>query len=46
MRQDKKVRRGGLTFILSRGIGRAFIAEDVPPERVHDFLEEQSSGAA
>jgi 3-dehydroquinate synthase len=39
--QDKKVKRGRLTFILTRGIGRAFIADDVPAERVKRFLEQQ-----
>jgi 3-dehydroquinate synthase len=42
--QDKKVKRGRLTFILTRGIGRAFIANDVPPEEVKAFLEEQVKG--
>jgi 3-dehydroquinate synthase len=37
--QDKKVKRGRLTFILTRGIGKAFIADDVPPEKVQAFLE-------
>ena len=27
--QDKKVRRGRLTFILARGIGESFIAPDI-----------------
>jgi 3-dehydroquinate synthase len=39
--QDKKVRRGKLTFILVRGIGRSFIARDVDPAQVHAFLEEK-----
>lgn len=39
--QDKKVSRGRLTFILTRGIGRAFIADDVPPEKIRAFLEKQ-----
>ncbi len=39
--QDKKVKRGRLTFILTRGIGKAFIADDVPPEKVKAFLERQ-----
>jgi 3-dehydroquinate synthase len=39
MAQDKKVRRGRLTLILARSIGDAFIAHDVPPERVRRFLE-------
>jgi len=36
--QDKKVKRGRLTFILARGIGRAFIAPDVDPGDVRSFL--------
>ena len=36
--QDKKVARGALTFILTRGIGRAFIARDVPASEVRAFL--------
>ena len=38
MAQDKKVRRGKLTFILARGIGEAFIASDVPEAGVREFL--------
>ena len=38
MAQDKKVRRGKLTFILVRAVGEAFIARDVPDEQVLDFL--------
>ena len=37
--QDKKVKRGTLTFILTRGIGRAFIASDVDPADVTAFLD-------
>ena len=36
--QDKKVVRGSLTLILLRGIGEAFIANDVPTAIVADFL--------
>jgi 3-dehydroquinate synthase len=36
--QDKKVKGGKLTFILTRGIGKAFIAEDVAADRVSRFL--------
>ncbi len=36
--QDKKVSRGTLTFILTHGVGKAFIAKDVPPAAVRDFL--------
>jgi 3-dehydroquinate synthase len=39
--QDKKVARGALTFILTRGIGQAFIAKDVPPSAVISFLQEK-----
>ena len=38
--QDKKVARGALTFILTRGVGEAFIAPDVPPAEVRAFLEQ------
>jgi 3-dehydroquinate synthetase len=41
--QDKKVRRGALTFILVRGIGQAFIASDVDPAEVRAFLSEKLS---
>ena len=37
MAQDKKA-RGGLTFILARGIGDAFVAHDVPPGVVRQLL--------
>jgi 3-dehydroquinate synthase len=39
--QDKKVKRGKLTFILARGIGGAFIATDVEAAEVRSFLEEK-----
>jgi 3-dehydroquinate synthase len=42
--QDKKVKRGKLTFILTRGIGKAFIANDVSREKVQAFLEGQLRG--
>ena len=38
MRQDKKASAGRLTFILVHGVGQAFIASDVPAQRVRDFL--------
>jgi 3-dehydroquinate synthase len=38
MKQDKKVARGALTFILTRGIGQSFIAKDVPEDLLRDFL--------
>lgn len=39
--QDKKVRRGRLTFILARGIGQSFIAPDVDVADVREFLTDQ-----
>ncbi|MFZ2099372.1 MAG: 3-dehydroquinate synthase [Oricola sp.] len=36
--QDKKVTRGALNFILTRGIGQSFIAKDVPASEVRSFL--------
>jgi 3-dehydroquinate synthase len=41
IRQDKKVSRGALTFILSRGIGESFIAKGIEPETVLDFLKDE-----
>jgi len=38
--QDKKVSRGALTFILTHGVGQAFIAKDVPASEVLAFLKE------
>lgn len=42
--QDKKVSRGALTFILTRGVGHAFIARDVPASEVLAFLRENHPG--
>ncbi|MEX0347734.1 MAG: 3-dehydroquinate synthase [Rhizobiaceae bacterium] len=42
--QDKKVSRGNLTFILTRGIGQSFIAKDVPTSEVLAFLKENQPG--
>jgi 3-dehydroquinate synthase len=39
MAQDKKVRRGKLTFILLEAVGRAVIVRDVDPSKVRDFLQ-------
>jgi len=39
MYQDKKVSRGHLTFILAHGIGRSFVAKDIPSDAVGDFLQ-------
>ena len=38
--QDKKVVRGALTFILTRGIGQAFIEKNVDPAAVRAYLDE------
>jgi shikimate kinase/3-dehydroquinate synthase len=46
MRQDKKVERGRLTFILARGIGESFIARDVDETSVRDFLSAELALAA
>ncbi|MFZ5693115.1 MAG: 3-dehydroquinate synthase [Pseudomonadota bacterium] len=39
--QDKKVKRGRLTFILVHGIGRSFVASDVDVADVREFLSDQ-----
>ncbi|PPQ40295.1 3-dehydroquinate synthase [Rhodoblastus acidophilus] len=41
MAQDKKVKRGALTFILARDIGQSFIARNVEVEAVRAFLEDE-----
>jgi 3-dehydroquinate synthase len=41
MAQDKKVKRGMLTFILVRGIGAAFVEHGVDPAQVRAFLSEK-----
>ncbi|MNL78763.1 3-dehydroquinate synthase [compost metagenome] len=38
--QDKKVKGGKLAFILTRGIGQSFVADDVPASEVFAFLED------
>ena len=43
MAQDKKVKRGKLTFILLGAVGRAVIAPDVEPALVRDFLKAKLS---
>ena len=42
--QDKKVSSGKLTFILTRGIGQSFVADDVPGSEVTAFLKEKHPG--
>lgn len=41
--QDKKVKRGKLTFILARGIGQTFVANDIDAADVRAFLEQKLS---
>ena len=43
--QDKKVKRGKLTFILVRGIGQAFVENDVSATEVRTFLADKLSSA-
>ncbi|MEL6784856.1 MAG: 3-dehydroquinate synthase [Pseudomonadota bacterium] len=38
--QDKKVERGALTFILTNGLGKSFVAKDVAPNAVRAYLED------
>jgi 3-dehydroquinate synthase len=44
MAQDKKVKRGKLTFILLEAVGRAVIANDVDPATVRAFLHQKLTG--
>jgi 3-dehydroquinate synthase len=46
MAQDKKVKRGKLTFILLDAIGRAAIAPNVEPAPVRDFLARKLANSA
>lgn len=39
LRQDKKANSAGLVLILAHGIGQAFVANEVPQDRIADFLE-------
>ncbi|MFD0978587.1 3-dehydroquinate synthase [Tropicimonas aquimaris] len=41
MAQDKKVVAGVPRFILTRGIGRAFVTSEVPRDKVLDLLEDE-----
>ena len=43
--QDKKVKRGKLTFILVRGIGQAFVESDVSAAKVRAFLADKLASA-
>lgn len=39
--QDKKVTRGSLNFILTRGIGKSFVARGIDNDLVTEFLNEE-----
>lgn len=43
--QDKKVRRGALTFILVRGVGRAFVETNIDAAELRKFLTGKMTGA-
>ncbi|MBR0757502.1 3-dehydroquinate synthase [Bradyrhizobium jicamae] len=45
MAQDKKVKRGKLTFILLEAVGRAVISNNVEPSLVRDFLQARLKAA-
>ncbi|MDD9991331.1 MAG: 3-dehydroquinate synthase [Rhodospirillales bacterium] len=40
MKHDKKVQDGRMTFVLTRGIGHAFLSRDVPPETLAALLDQ------
>jgi 3-dehydroquinate synthase len=46
MSRDKKVQDGRITFVLSRGIGRAFLDDDVDPAAVAALLTRAVAAAA
>jgi shikimate kinase / 3-dehydroquinate synthase len=46
MRQDKKVERGMLTFILAKGIGESFVVRDVDESSLSAFLARELAVSA
>lgn len=40
MRGDKKAEAGKLTFVLARGIGRAFVSRDIDEAQLRDLLDQ------
>jgi 3-dehydroquinate synthetase len=44
MRQDKKVERGKLTFILAKCVGKSFIARAIDEANVSAFLTRELAG--
>jgi 3-dehydroquinate synthase len=45
MHRDKKVRNGRVTFILARGIGKSFVAEDIDLAEVEALLQDAAAAA-
>jgi 3-dehydroquinate synthase len=43
MAQDKKVKAGALTFILTRGLGQSFVAPGIAADDVRTFLRSESN---
>jgi 3-dehydroquinate synthase len=43
MRRDKKVAQGRIAFVLTRGIGQAFLAKDVALDEVEGMLAEATA---
>jgi len=41
MRQDKKVERGDMVFILPHEIGNAMVTRQIPEATLHDFLQDK-----
>ncbi|MFN0264792.1 3-dehydroquinate synthase [Tepidamorphus sp. 3E244] len=46
MWQDKKVQRGAMNLVLARAIGDAYVAKNVDPDTLLDFLKRKMSVAA
>ena len=44
MKGDKKAKDGKMTFVLARGIGKSFVANDVAEEKVAEFLRSRFGG--
>ena len=44
MAQDKKVMDGRLRFVLARGIGQAFVADNVPAEVLQSLMKDAQAG--
>jgi 3-dehydroquinate synthase len=44
MAQDKKVKGGMLALVLTRGLGQAFVEDDVAMDRLTEFLKRECAG--